>query len=471
MSREALSPPSLSAGYLEEPVLRFCSGLDVDPRTGLTNFGPFSLSQPRKHPRSARVALLGTPETCAAAQTWMQECARGVDGEGTHPNFPGFMRDAGFFVDLIFDESWNAEVTRRERETVLALRGERARFEACLALLDDKLAWLGRQDRPPEYVVLALPDELVERCGVADYKDEEGREVHRDLRRALKVSAMKYALPTQLLRERTVRGGKGVDHKAKCAWNFFTAMYFKLGAIPWAPVGLDPDTCFVGVSFFRPLGSKNRMQASIAQAFNGRGDALVLRGEEFPWEPTRKEKSPHLDADMARRLIEHVVKRYVEETQEQPPRRVVIHKTSRFTPEEARGFSEGLRGVPRYDLLAVTPRSDVRLLRNGKYPVLRGTHFKVGRIEYLYTTGFLPALGEFPHGHVPSPLQIADHQGGDTPTLQLLREVLALTKMNWNSSDFGGLKPVTLAFAELVGEILREVPSELEPLRNFKYYV
>jgi len=30
-------------------------------------------------------------------------------------------------------------------------------------------------------------------------------------------------------------------------------------------------------------------------------------------------------------------------------------------------------------------------------------------VHYLYTTGFIPALGAYPRSHVPSPLQITGH--------------------------------------------------------------
>ena len=73
--------------------------------------------------------------------------------------------------------------------------------------------------------------------------------------------------------------------------------------------------------------------------------------------------------------------------------------------------------------------------------------------------------------HVPSPLQIADHVGQDTPRQTLLCEVLALTKMNWNSAQFGGLLPITLRFSRLVGEIMREIPPDRDPLLQYKYYM
>ena len=61
------------------------------------------------------------------------------------------------------------------------------------------------------------------------------------------------------------------------------------------------------------------------------------------------------------------------------------------------------------------------------------------------------------------------YASNDTPREMLLREVLILTKMNWNSARLGGLMPITLRFSRLVGDIMREI-GDWEPLTNFKYY-
>ncbi len=103
--------------------------------------------------------------------------------------------------------------------------------------------------------------------------------------------------------------------------------------------------------------------------------------------------------------------------------------------------------------------------------MLRGTHVSVGNTDYLYTTGFIAELGQFHGTHVPSPLQIADHVGHDTPRDALLREILTLTKMNSNSSHLGGSLPITLRFSQLVGDIMREIPKDRDPLPNFKFYM
>ena len=170
-----------------------------------------------------------------------------------------------------------------------------------------------------------------------------------------------------------------------------------------------------------------------------------------------------------RALIDMVLEQYRYENGDRLPHRVVIHKSSRFESEEHQGFRQALREVSEIDLVSLTPTSDARLLRTGKYPPLRGTVFHAGDISYCYTSGYIRGKG-YPHGHVPSPLQIADHKG-DTSRTELLREVLVLTKMNWNSANMFGLMPITLRFSRLVGDILREVPENEKPRSKYKFYM
>jgi len=286
--------------------------------------------------------------------------------------------------------------------------------------------------------------------------------------------AMEFLKPTQILRDTTagsiVAASRDLDHISRIAWNLFTGLYFKADGLPWGPTGLAPATCFVGISFFRPSGSTSTLRTSVVQAFDENGEGLVLRGHDFHWDDQQQGRSPHLDADSANRLIEMVLARYKDEHQKQPPQRIVVHKTSRFEPAEREGFESALKGIGRYDLVALTPVSDIRLTRAGTYPPLRGTHFGLGDDSYLYSTGYSHILKAYPHGHVPSPLLVTDHVG-DSPKTQLLKEILVLTKMNWNSANFAGLFPITLRFSRLVGEILREVPAERVPNPKYKFYM
>jgi len=468
-----LTPPGIVSAYLPEPLLRFADdGLHIDPKAGIARYGPRSLTSTGRHPRQLRVGLIGPAEQMENARAWLETCAQGVNGDAKNPEFPGWMPDRGFFSVLEFADSWNEQIGQAELRATLETRSQKDRFEAMLALLEGKLRTLAERDNPPEYIVIALTDEIVARAGSADYKDGDAGMVHRDLRRALKAAAMKYRIPTQIQRAPTI-DGRDRTPASRIAWNFFTAMYCKAGGYPWSPHGLTPGTCYVGIGFYKPLGTRfPSMQTSLIQAFDEHGEGLVLRGHDFDWDPNKTgSRSPHLSADDANQLITMVLDQY-QKVMHQTPTRVVVHKTSRYWPDERDGFRTAIESrLQRYDLIALEPQSAVRLIPTSKYPPLRGTRFTIGDLDFLYTTGFIAALGEFHGVHVPAPLQVADHIGQDTPREVLLKEVLALTKLNWNSATLGGLLPITIKFSRLVAEIMREIPADREPLPQFKFYI
>lgn len=473
MPTSTVSEPSIRAQYLEEPLLEFADGrTHIDPKAGISRFGPKSLSAGADHPRQVEVGFIGTAETIATTRTWLEQSAQGVPGDEKHLEFPGFQSDRGFLSQIVYDDGWIAQISQSELESILAPRKKRDRFDLAIGALDQKLGILARKDHLPRYVIVALPDELYRKCRVVNYVERGLGVVHRDLRRAFKAVAMRYRLPTQLVRMQTV-DGRVRDNPAKIAWNFFTGMYFKAGGVPWGPTSLTPGTCYVGISFYRALGTANpTVHTSLIQAFDEHGDGLVLRGPEFNWNADAEgTPSPHLTETAAGELIRHVLARYKEELH-QTPKRVVVHKSSNYWPAERAGFKEALRKqVQQFDLVSLTRQSRARLLPASKYPPLRGTRFSVGDVDYLYTMGFIAELGEFHSLHVPSPIQITDHIGQDTPREVLLREILVLTKTNWNSARFGGSMPITLRFSDLVGEIMREIPSDRDPLPQFKFYM
>jgi hypothetical protein len=478
-----IAPPQtglLVPTWLDEPLIRFAdNGRHVDPKAGLARFGPYSLGNPGRHPRTVKLGFIGAAEAIDVAQGWLTTAAEGVRGDATNPDFAGFVPERGFASSLAFASEWNVPLPQSERRRVTDIRSQRERFDAAVALLDEALRQIDSRDSKPDCVFLALPDDFVRRCRVADFFDKKLGPIHRDLHAAVKAAAMKYRLPTQFIQQTTV-DGRDKTATAKIAWNIFTGLYTKAGGIPWAPDGLEAGVCFLGIGFFRPHGSgagpdgtaRNRMQSSMVRAYDEHGEGVVLRGEDFEWDPRASgSPSPHLSYDQAARLVQMGLARY-EREMGQRPTRVVVHKTSRYWPGELDGFRSVLAdSVRRFDLLALQRQTSVRLITTTKYPPLRGTRFAVGDIDYLYTTGFVPALGEYHGMHVPSPLLIADHIGQDSSRTQLLAEVLALTKLNWNSAQLGGLEPITTRFSRLVGDVLREVPDEREPLPQFKFYV
>jgi len=100
----------------------------------------------------------------------------------------------------------------------------------------------------------------------------------------------------------------------------------------------------------------------------------------------------------------------------------------------------------------------------------RGTLCTVGDYDhYLFTTGFVPWWDEYPGPHIPAPLRIGIAGGGDI--VERSREILALTKMNWNNAEGIGRHPITISFARKVGTILTEMPDDAVPNPLYRFYM
>ena len=471
-----LKKPDLELRWLPEPKLTFAGGsLHINPKIGIPLFGPRSFNTPR-HKAEVHIGFVGDINAIDKIRKFIDECRIGLDAEdvenGSMP-FPGLSIDVGYRFQVISSDETIEKITKADKDRV-SQRGSRAeQFCEMLDLIETKVKILCEKDHPLDYIFIVLEESTYERLRVVEtVAPFPGKDtVQRNFRRALKARLMKYKKPTQIIRESTVSkesDGREMQDLATRAWNMFTAMYYKVGGLPWGLTDIEPATCFIGISFFRPYGEPNYIRASIAQAFNEYGDGLVLRGQKFKWDD-KLDKSPHLSETLAQQLVEDVLLHYHAEGR-QLPRRVVIHKSSRFRPEEQEGFKKALSRIPEYDFVTVGTTGNFRLLRGGRYPPLRGTVLSTGNIHILYTTGYIPELGKYPHGHVPMPLRVADHYGDSTKT-QLLKELFVLTKMNWNTADVDGAWPITLQFARVVGDILKEIPDDQIPEPKYVYYM
>jgi hypothetical protein len=311
---------SAAARWLGEPSLYFQGDrTNVDPKVGIPLYGPRSCGTSR-HKQEIHVGFIGTGEAVDRAAKFLDDCSDGVDGDEKHAPFPGCKPDRGFRLALRMNEQVIEKITRQESQQILDIKAGRSRFEQMLGLLHDKLEVLSQRDHPLDYVMLVLPQDLYLKCRSVNYT-EKRTPVNRNLRRAFKAMAMRHRKPTQILQDTTtglVKSSRDLDHKSMIAWNLFTGMYFKADGLPWGPVGLPPATCFIGISFYRPLGSTSNLRTSVVQAFDENGDGLILRGHNFHWDEHRDGKSPHLTEELAGRLIEMVLKRYESERKQAP---------------------------------------------------------------------------------------------------------------------------------------------------------
>jgi hypothetical protein len=245
---------------------------------------------------------------------------------------------------------------------------------------------------------------------------------------------------------------------------------YKAGIIPWRLADAMAGSCFVGISFFRPDdGDGSTLRTSVAQAFTDGGEGFVLQGEKFEWDSKKQqERAPHLDQESAKKLLQRVLDTYVNQIQT-TPRKVVIHKSSRFTLAEREGFEAALNGVSHYAFVTIGRRG-ICCLRPGNKPALRGTLADFGQKRgLLYTTGYIPFLRCYPGFRIPQPLEVRE-TWGSLSLREVAEDIMRLTKLNWNTSAYSCVDPITLAFSRRVGEILK-VANTQEPALQYRYYM
>lgn len=499
----------LSSRLIREVPLVFASKRrDFEPRSGLIRGGPFGLHEAGRHPEALSVGIVGTGETIDGLLGWLKRCESAILSSSDsllYPTFPSLSRV--FHSRWAISEAWKRQIPTDEIGRLLRLPpGDR--FPRMVELFAREIEFLAERDPHPQIVMVALPREVVDYCSSIGGRDaspltpterklvrrerkasEAGQPsllplldpdlfqsarnlIFRNFRRALKARAMKVKIATQLAQPRTWDDRIEMQPAALRAWNFCVAAYYKAGGIPWSVDGLEPNTCYVGIDFFRKATAvSDSMQASLAQVFDEHGEGHVLRGGEFAWNPSDEQKSPHLPESEARVLISSAIEQYRRYTQ-QAPTRVVLHKRSHYEREEVAGFQAAIReaGVTFRDFVSVT-ESRIRLFREGRYPPIRGTLAALDdRLHVLYTTGYVPSVQSYQGPYIPAPLEITRHLG-DSGIDRLAKEVLALSRLDWNTSSYATALPVTLNFADRVGEVLTELPSSVAPESAYRYYM
>ena len=89
---------------------------------------------------------------------------------------------------------------------------------------------------------------------------------------------------------------------------------------------------------------------------------------------------------------------------------------------------------------------------------------------YLWTKGFIPRLQTQIGLETPNCLSV-EITRGNSDIKQVCIDVLALTKLNYNACIFADGEPVTLRFADSIGEVLTAGKNIKTYILPFKHYV
>ena len=258
--------------------------------------------------------------------------------------------------------------------------------------------------------------------------------------------------------------------QSQIAWNLSTAAFYKSGGRPWKLNGIRPGVCYLGIVFKLDQRSKDiRSACCAAQMFLDSGDGVVFKGAVGPWyNPARGDY--HLSYQAAKDLISVAIKSYADRFAN-PPKEMFIHGRVKFGDDEWQGFLDAAGKSTTVVGVTIAEGDRLKLFSTSNVPVLRGTAW-IGteRNAYLWTRGFVPRLRTYPGLEVPNPLQVGISRG-DADIKVVLADVLALTKLNYNACIYADGQPVTLKFANAVGEILTAGPLKGTPPLPFKHYI
>lgn len=509
--------------HVEEPELLFRFGQKAAyPRDGLFLFGPVDASD---HPRAVNYGVIGTAQSASCFAQWAADISGFIDvpprgrlskeREPHHVPFPG-MNEA-------FHAAWTSTPARLvanvDRDALLRTLRIANRHEAVKAAVDvfvnALVAEHNRLEDPPAFWFVALPEFVYElgrpksTVAVADRipgrvalrekeaaeldvqptlfgEDERDAEVYKygkNFRRQLKARLLEHRIVTQLVRETTLAphrflraDGKTpirrLEDKATVAWKLGVGSYYKSGGRPWQLADVRPGVCYVGLVYKQLQKADDlRHACCAAQMFLSDGEGIVFRGALGPWyQPDRDQF--HLDSAAAASLVDTVLKEYRNGHGGEDPAELFIHAKSSFSDDEWAGFTEACTAKTNVVGVQIADGWDqLKLFRPGAYPVLRGTALPTSELSaFLFTSGYVPRLDTYMGPDTPNPLVVSVRRG-KAELRTVLSDVMALTKINFNTCLYNDRKPVTIRFADAIGDVIAAAPVTSAPRLPFKFYI
>lgn len=464
-----------------------------DPRLGLVEAGP--LQPPLGE--VIRVAVVGSAKTVEDAQKFLADAATGFEGKkekhpNLHPDFPGLGNQNPFRCRFEIQEGATAALPQSKIEKIKKEPDHVKAVDMAVDEIVTELKMLDESGNRPDVAIVALPVALIERVwnakvdsnSTTEKEDSSGSDAP-NFRGLLKAKAMGLSFPIQIVWEDVFDEKVSIPRKVKessareiqdiadRSWNLLTTLYYKgSGRIPWRRMPHEGEfrACYVGISFYREVGGQ-QLFTSAAQMFDERGRGFVLKGNRAHTES--RGRHPYMSYNDAYELASKVLSEY-KKHHKHFPARVIVLKTSRFRDDEADGILKAIEeaGTELRDLVWVQESYSVKILRDGNYPVLRGTFVDFGGKGLLYTNGSMPYYGTYPGQYDPRPLLLCPHaKGCDSTISQIAEEVFSLTKINWNSTQMNQRLPIPIRAARMVGEILKYMTEGQIESTDYRRYI
>lgn len=241
----------------------------------------------------------------------------------------------------------------------------------------------------------------------------------------------------------------------------------KCGVVPWVlPEGMPGADFFIGLSYTQHRGDPGTRLMGYANVFNKYGRWLFYSGNTQTFD--YRERGLRLAELVASTL------RRVDNLSETP--HIYFHYSARFSSDDREALVEAARSIRphgTYSFVWINAHHPIRLYDErpeSDGSLARGTYIVTSENQlYLSTTGYNPyrkTLG------TPHPLEITvwtyppvGHTRTPPDLHSLARQILALTKLNWASSDALTGEPITTKYAGDIAYLTAAFMRQGQPFR------
>jgi hypothetical protein len=306
-----------------------------------------------------------------------------------------------------------------------------------------------------------------------------------DLHDHVKAATAARRLPVQLVREDKALA---YPDRASVMWRIGLALYVKAGGIPWKLAETDPETAYIGLSYaLRPPESdRPRFVTCCSQVFDAEGSGLEFIGYDAHEVEVQRD-NPFLSRTEMFRVMTRSLDLYRRRHAGRSPRRLIVHKSTEFKPDEIDGAMEAFHLCEAVDLVQVVEdvgwrgvRIDATIAAKkgtpAAFPVARGTVIGLGpREALLWTHGDVKGISgreSYFQGarSTPRPVRLVRY-AGHGPWDDTTRAALALSKMNWNNDALYDPLPVTMTYAQVLARVVKRMPGLGSAPYQFRFFM
>lgn len=300
----------------------------------------------------------------------------------------------------------------------------------------------------------------------------------------LKAAAAPLGIPVQMLRETSALS---YPHPASIAWRLTLALLVKAGGTPWRVAATTPEeTAYIGLAYAIRGGTADEFVTCCSQVLDSQGGGIEFVAYNVG--AARDLENPHLTRDEMRAVMARSARLYQRRHAGRLPRRLSVHKTTRWRPEEISGVHDAWSATADIECVTVQQQTPWRavVLDAGKanapsqpadWPVARGTLQQLSGVSALLwlnaTAGRLSLRGGRYNPSVkslPTPLLIT-REAGHGPLEITAADLLALSKLDWNNDAPFDAVPVTIEYSQRLARTIAHVPALPDDVYQYRLFM